>query len=97
MNEAVSQAVTVHIEELVLHGFAPGDRYRIAEAVQAEVTRLVADGGLPTMSSAGGRVAVDSLDVGSFAIAAGARPERIGAQIGATLYGGLGGNEGIAR
>ena len=38
-----SANLNLHIEELVLHGFAPGDRYRIGEAVQQELTRLFAE------------------------------------------------------
>ena len=36
--------IKLHIEELVLHGFAPGDRYTIADAVERdapiEVSRI---------------------------------------------------------
>jgi hypothetical protein len=34
-------SINLHIEELVLHGFAPGDRHRISEAVEQELTRLI--------------------------------------------------------
>lgn len=33
----------IHIEELVLHGFAPGDRARIADGVGRELERLFAE------------------------------------------------------
>ncbi|MEJ2009120.1 MAG: hypothetical protein P8Z30_13360 [Acidobacteriota bacterium] len=39
--------VEVHIEELVLHGFAPGDRHRIAVAVKQELSRLILAEGVP--------------------------------------------------
>ena len=39
--------VSVHIEELVLHGVAPGDRQRAGEALQAELARLFAEEGAP--------------------------------------------------
>lgn len=34
--------VELHIEELVLHGFARGDRYAIADAIEHELARLLA-------------------------------------------------------
>jgi hypothetical protein len=34
--------IDVHIDELVLHGFQPGDRRAIADAIEREVTRTVA-------------------------------------------------------
>src|SRR3712207_3298477 len=58
--------IELHIEELVLHGFAPGDRYRIGEAVQRELARLFAEQGVPPSLVGGGEVA--HLDGGSFAI-----------------------------
>ena len=39
--------VELHIDELVLHGFAPGDRYPIGDAVEHELTRLFAEQGIP--------------------------------------------------
>ena len=39
--------IELHIEELVLHGFAPADRYRIGDTVQRELTRLLAEQGMP--------------------------------------------------
>ncbi|HEY0384719.1 MAG TPA: hypothetical protein VGC64_01850 [Pyrinomonadaceae bacterium] len=34
--------IELYIEELVLHGFARGDRYAIADAVERELSRLLA-------------------------------------------------------
>jgi len=39
--------VALMIDELVLHGFAPGDRHRIAIAIQGEMTRLIGAHGVP--------------------------------------------------
>ena len=39
--------VELHIEELVLRGFAPGDRYRIGEAVERELAHLFSEQGTP--------------------------------------------------
>jgi hypothetical protein len=81
----------LHIEELVLHGFAPDDRQAIAAAVERELTGLLA-----TRFSAQG--AADSLtrdglhprlDGGAFQVSAGARADSIGAQIARAVHGGL--------
>lgn len=77
-------AVELHIEELVLHGFAPGDRHRIAEAMQRQLTRLLAQpGGLPP-AARGGDIA--RLDGGAFAVAPGTPPEGVGAQVAQAIY-----------
>lgn len=44
--------VTVHIEELVLHGFDAADRHRIGDAVQRELARLLAERGLGSATPA---------------------------------------------
>jgi len=77
----------LRIDELVLHGFEPGDRYRIGEAVERELTRLFAEQGTPP-SLAQGRE-VTRLDGGAFEAAPGSRAEAIGAQMARMVYGGL--------
>lgn len=82
------QNIELHIEELVLHGFAPGgDRYRIEEAVQQELKRLFAEQGVPRSLAGGGDIG--RLDAGAFEMEAGAKPEAIGVQIAQAIYGGL--------
>jgi hypothetical protein len=78
----------VHIDELVLHGFAPGDRARIGDAVQSELARLFRETGVPPGLSDGG--GADRLTAGSFHASASARPETTGGQIAAAVYRGLG-------
>lgn len=46
--------IELHIEKLVLHGFAPGAHSRIGEAVQQELTRLFLEQGVPRSLSQGG-------------------------------------------
>jgi hypothetical protein len=43
--------IELHVDELVLHGFPPGDKHRIADALQAELHRLLAGRGLPARES----------------------------------------------
>lgn len=77
--------IRVRIEELVLRGFPPDQRERIAAAVEAELGRLLAEGGLPPGLAGGGRVG--RVDGG---LAGGATPEEAGAQIARAVYGRMG-------
>jgi len=77
--------IELHIEELVLHGFAPGDRHRIGEAVERELQRLFAEQGAPLSLMQGG--AMEHLDGGSFGVAVGSRAEVVGAQLAQAVYG----------
>ena len=79
--------IELNIEELVLHGFSPGDRHRIGEAVEQELTRLLADRGVPQSLEGGGKVA--NIDGGAFDVAQGSRAEVVGAQVAKAVYGGL--------
>jgi hypothetical protein len=80
-------SVRLRIEELVLEGFLPGDRYRIAAAVEAELARLFIDQGAPTGLASG--EAVLMLDAGSFHLSPDTGPDKIGAQVAQAVYGGL--------
>jgi hypothetical protein len=86
-NVRTAPAVELYIEELVLHGFAAGDRHRIGEAVEQELARLLAEQGLPASFDQSGET--DRLDGGTFHIAPGARPDSVGAQVAQAVYGGL--------
>jgi hypothetical protein len=79
--------IELTIEELVLRGFAPGDRYRIGEAVEQGLSRLLADQGVPESLAEGG--AIVSVDAGAFEVAPGSRAEAVGAQVAKAVYGGL--------
>ncbi|HLZ34043.1 MAG TPA: hypothetical protein VKP13_08490 [Nitrospira sp.] len=80
-------SVSLHIGKLVLHGFESGDRYRIGEAMQRELARLIAMEGVPPLLARGGEIA--RLDGGAFKVAPGARADAIGSQIAHAVYGGL--------
>ena len=79
--------VELHIEELVLRGFAPGDRYRIGEAVERELARLFDEQGVPP--SLAQRSGIERLDGGAFEVAHGSKAERVGVQVAQAIYGGL--------
>jgi hypothetical protein len=79
--------IRVHIEELVLHGFAPGDRLRIADALQAGLADLLAVRGLSVPPARDTTVA--RLDAGTIRISPGAGAGAIGGQLARALHRGL--------
>jgi hypothetical protein len=79
--------IDLHIEELVLHGFEPGDRHGIALAVERELTRLLAERGVPPSFSDG--MTLGRIDAGAFNVAPNPTPGGVGEQVGQALYGGL--------
>ena len=81
-------SIELHIEELVLYGFEPAERYAIGEAVERELTRLFAEYGVPPSLRQGGEVA--RLSGGAFDAASSARAEELGSRIAQAVYGGLG-------
>ena len=83
-----ARRVEIQIDELVLHGFGPGDRFAIAEAVQQELARHVSEGGLPRLLAA--PLAIERLDAGAFQAMPGARAASTGASVARALYQGLG-------
>ena len=79
--------IELHIEELVLRGFAPGDRYRIGEAVERELARLFAEqGALPSLTRGG---SLAELNGGAFEMKPGFKAEAIGVRVAQAVYGGL--------
>jgi hypothetical protein len=80
-------SIELHIEELVLHGFAPSDRYRIADAVERELAQLFAEQGVPPLLAQEAKV--KQVDAGAFEMAPGAKVEVVGAQVAHKMYGGF--------
>ena len=77
----------LHIEELVLHGFAVSNRYHIGEAVERELDRLFTEQGTPSSLREGSEI--ERLDGGAFEVKPGSGAETIGVQVAQTMYGGL--------
>jgi hypothetical protein len=82
--------INLHIERLVLDGvnIAPGQRHLLQASVEAELTRLLTDGGLSAGLAQG--AAVPRLSTGGIQLAGGNNPARIGRQIAQSVYGGIG-------
>lgn len=78
--------VELHIEELVLNGFAPEDRHRIGEAVERELESLLMEPGIPSLNS---DLEIGDMDAGEITVARGTRPEATGAQIARAVYKGM--------
>lgn len=79
--------IDLHIEELVLHGFPPGDRNAIADALRGELARLFAEHGVPPSLTAGREMA--HADAGAFDLRPGTRADVVGVQIAGAIHGGL--------
>lgn len=79
--------IKLNIEQLILHNVSPGDRYRISDAIQNELSRLFAERGVPPALIKGKNAA--RIDAGELKIAPGAKPEAIGVQAARSIYGGF--------
>ena len=64
------------IDELVLNGFSPRDRFHIADAMERELSALLSEKGIPGLH--GDSVSAESLDAGKFNVLPGARAHVIG-------------------
>jgi hypothetical protein len=85
--------INLHIEELVLHGFAPNDRYAIADAVQQELSRLLGPTSGQTQADLASTLSEHSrnigIDAGAFQVEQNSRAGSIGNQIAQAVHGGL--------
>ena len=79
--------VELHIEELVLHGFAAGDRHRIADAVREELERLLGERGVPPVLTQAGEVG--AIDGGTISLAPRPGTGAAGVAVAGAIYGGL--------
>jgi hypothetical protein len=79
--------VSLHIDRLVLNGFRPEDRCVIAGAIERELGALIAARGLPVALAQPGEH--PRINAGQCRVASGDPAQTLGAQVAATLYGGL--------
>ena len=77
-------AINLHIEELVLRGFAARDRHRIGAAVEHELARLIGEQGMAALGTK--PLALDRMNAGAIRVSAGAKPQAIGAQIAQSVF-----------
>jgi len=79
--------IEVYIEELVLHDFAPKDRYVIGDAVQHELQRLFEVQGMSEFPASG--YELGRLNGGTISLKPGAKAQDIGARVAQAIYAGL--------
>lgn len=76
--------VEIVIDELVLHGFSPADRYAIGEALSMELQRLVVAGNPGDLASLG---SLPVLRANNISLTAGTKPQTVGAQVAQAVHG----------
>lgn len=74
--------IEVHIEELVLHGFAPDARCQIGDALEHELRGLLADKGIPSVWLS----SPERIDASSIRATRQTKPAAAGAEIAAAAY-----------
>ena len=77
-------SVDLHIEELVLDGFAPSDRYAIGDSLARELAWLLGEEGIPI--SLRSENATDEISGASFHLLPNATPPAIGQQIAHAVH-----------
>ena len=90
MRKEAGPNIHVYIERLVLDGL-PLERIQVSHiqiAVEAELTRLLAEGGLAADLQPGG--IVPSVHANPIQFTAGGDPTQIGTQIAQSIYSGIG-------
>lgn len=79
--------VEMKIEQMILEGFSPSDRYRIGDAVQSELQQIFTEQGVPpTINNS---IEFASLDGGEFATTHATRAESVGNQLAQSVYQGI--------
>jgi len=81
--------VNLHIERLVLDGIdvEPAQRPLLQAALEAELGRLIAEGGVGALAAGG---AVPSVKAEGFQMSGDGNPGELGRQIAGSVYGGIG-------
>lgn len=87
--------IELQIDELILHGFAPDERYRIGAAIERELTRLLAERGLSLGIETDG-LDLGRVDGGDFAVPHDASGQAIGTQVARAVFDSLAAGDGRA-
>ena len=73
------------IDDLVLHGFSPADRYTIGDSLSLELERLVMEQGFQPHES----VDVPLLKAAPVNLPVNSKPDQVGSHVAQAVYGGL--------
>ena len=86
--------INLHIEQLILEGvpLPLSQRPQVQAAVEAELGRLMTEGGLASHLQAGGTV--PQIRAGVIQLSSGANPQQLGRQIAHAVYQGIGAQTG---
>ncbi len=76
--------IELNINELILHGFSPHDRYRIGEAVERQLTQMLTEQGMPASLFQGGDM--PHINGGTFNVSPNAPAETVGTQVAQSVY-----------
>ena len=82
------QDIDLRIDQLMIEGLQPSDRYQFGNAVQTELARLLAEKGMPPNLT--GSAELGQLAAGTISITAAPRPATIGRQVAEVVYRGIG-------
>jgi len=82
----MSTRVEVLIDELVLHGFSPAERYAIGEALSQELQQLMASGDPGALANLGN---IPILRTNNITLEPGAKSQAVGAQVANAVAGGF--------
>ncbi len=77
--------VEIVIDELVLHGFSPSERYAVGDSLSRELERLVMEQGFQPHES----VDIPMLKAASVKLPPSSKPDFVGSRVAEAVYGGL--------
>lgn len=77
--------VEIVIDELILHGFSPAERYAIGDSLALELERLITDQGFQTREN----VDIPVFKAAPIKLHPDAKPDTVGAKVAQAVYGGL--------
>lgn len=82
--------INLHIERLVLDGvaIAPGQGHLLQASMEIELTRMLMNGGLPSVLAQG--AALPRLSADGIQLTGGSNPAQLGRQIAQSVYEGIG-------
>ena len=82
--------INLHIERLILDGLpiSPDQKHLVQASVEAELSRMLSEGGLAQELASGG--AVPSVGAGEIQVASGEASHGLGKKIAKSLYKGIG-------
>jgi len=79
--------IHLHIDRLVLRGFRPEDRHGVADGLQDELQRMLADPRVARQLAQTNDVS--RLKIGAVTVGHGAKPRQVGARVGRSIGGGI--------